>query len=347
MFDDLLGNFPIKNALTRMLETKAIANSLLFAGPEGIGKGLFALKVAENLLGRPNHPDLHILQPEGKVGLHSIQALRRLSEEVYMAPFQGEWKVFIIHDAERMLPASSNALLKTFEEPAKDALIILLSSKPTALLSTVLSRCRKIYFSPLDEGEITTYLQSKHGLGLDEARRFAYLAQGSLGKALRLIQGSSDKGRTLLLQQLAQGKIRNYKALSELIEVLEAEVEHSKQVLEEEIGALTETEGLTAPQKEMLQKELDGALTMRLMHEGENLFQTCIEWFRDMQLISVNGNRTLLIHRDYENELEQAFHRGEIQPLEKVEKAVGFARLALERSSGFSFAMESLLLNIL
>lgn len=346
MFNDLLGNSEIKTALIRMLETKAIANSLLFAGTEGIGKGLFALKLAENLLGRPNHPDLHILHPEGKMGLHSIQALRRLNEEVYMAPFEGQWKVFIIHDAERMLPASSNALLKTFEEPAKDTLIILLSSKPTALLPTVLSRCRKLYFRPLDEGDISTYLQSKHGMGFDEARRTAYLAQGSLGKALRLMQGASDKGRTLLLQQLAQGKIRNYKALTDLVEALAAEVEGSKQVLEEELAAFTVTDGLTAPQKEALQKELDGALTMRLMQEGENLFQACIEWFRDLQLLSVNGNRTFLIHRDYENELEQAFHRGEMHPVEKVEKAVGEARLALERSSGFSFAMESLLLNI-
>lgn len=346
IFDPLIGNAEVKKALMRMVEKKAIGNSLLFAGPEGVGKGLFALKLAEALLGRKDHPDLHILHPEGKIGLHSIHALRQLSEEVYMAPFQGKWKVFIIHDAERMLPASSNALLKTFEEPAPDTLIILLSSQPTALLPTVLSRCRKLHFRPLEDGEIARFLQEKHAVGSDDARRTAYLAQGSLGKALRLLQGGGDRGRTLLLEQLAKGKFQNYKQLTELVEAVAEEVEHSKAALEEEINATTWTEGLTANQKEGLQKELDGALAMRLFQEGEHLFQACVEWFRDLQLISVNGNRSFLVHRDFENELEQAFHRGEIQPLETVEKAVKEARFALERSSGFSFALESLLLKI-
>lgn len=329
-----------------MVETRAIANSLLFAGPEGIGKGLFALQLAETLLGRPQHPDLHILYPEGKLGLHSIQALRRFSEEVYMAPFQGKWKVFIIHDAERMLPASSNALLKTFEEPASDALIILLSSQPTALLPTVLSRCRKLYFRPLEEGEIATHLQTRYQLGSDEARRLAYLAQGSLGKAVRLMQGATDKGRTMILQQLSQGKMRSYKQLAETVEAIAEEVEQSKQALEEELGKLVSTEGFNATQKEALQKELEGALAMRLLQEAEHLFITFVEWYRDLQLLLVNGNRNFLIHRDYESELEQAFHRGEIKPVESIEKAVGEARLALERSSGFSFALESLFLKI-
>lgn len=348
MFDHLLGNADIKNALSRMLETKAIANSLLFAGSDGIGKGLFALALAEALLGRSNHPDLHILQPEGKIGLHSIQALRRFSEEVYMAPFHGLWKVFIIHDAERMLPASGNALLKTFEEPAPDTLIILLSSQPTALLPTILSRCRKLYFRPIETDKIAHQLQEKHQIGGDEAKRIAYLAQGSIGKALRLLHGASDKGRKILLEQLSRGKARSYKELTEMVEALAEEVEHSKQALEGEISSLQGSlEGFNASQKEILQKELDGALAMRLLHEAENLFQICLEWFRDLQLLSVNGDRSLLIHRDYESELEQAFHRGELQPLEKVEKAITHARTALERSSGFSSSLESLFLHIL
>lgn len=347
MFEHLFGNEEIKRALIRMVETKAIANSLLFAGPEGVGKGLFAIALAETLLGHTNHPDLHLLHPEGKLGLHSIHSLRRFSEEVAMAPFQGKWKVFIIHDAERMLPTSSNALLKTFEEPPLDTLIILLSSQPTALLPTILSRCRKVYFRPIAEQEIAHYLQEKHRVGSDEARRISYLAHGSIGKAVRLLQGSTDKGRKYLLQHLSRGKMGNYKELNDLVEVLSEEIEQSKKVLEGEISSLQRgLEGFNANQKETLQKELDGALTMRLLHEAEALFQICLEWFRDLHLMSLNGKRELLFHPDYEGELEQAFHRGDLQPMAKVEKAIGQARLALERSCGLPSALESLFLHI-
>ena len=87
----------------------------------------------------------------------SLSLGREMCEKVYMAPFEAKWKIFIIEDAERMLPTSANALLKTFEEPAPNSVIILISDHPERLLPTVLSRCRKVHFqgeTPLNKGEI-------------------------------------------------------------------------------------------------------------------------------------------------------------------------------------------------
>ena len=62
--------------------------------------------------------------------------------------FQGAWKVAIVADAHRLNVAAANALLKTLEEPPPDSLIILLTSRPSSLLSTVRSRCQKVPFEP-------------------------------------------------------------------------------------------------------------------------------------------------------------------------------------------------------
>ncbi len=149
--------------LTKVLENGTLGNSLLFSGPPGSGKMEAALEVAESLIKDPRvrslmHPDLHLYQPEGKVGRHSIDSMRAFCHEVHLAPLESHRKIFIIDYAERMQAESANALLKTFEEPSLDSVIILISSQPERLLPTIISRCREVPFqrkeqqvSPLKE----------------------------------------------------------------------------------------------------------------------------------------------------------------------------------------------------
>jgi DNA polymerase III delta prime subunit len=68
--------------------------------------------------------------------------------EVSLPPFESPIKIFIFHDAEKMLPSSANALLKTLEEPPSDTYILLLTTNPGAIIPTIISRCRLIPFAP-------------------------------------------------------------------------------------------------------------------------------------------------------------------------------------------------------
>lgn len=135
------------NILSQMIASKQIPHALLFTGRRGAKLDEAARQFASDLIGKHPHPDVREYFPEGKTGMHPIQTLRKLTEEVGFVPYQAEWKVFIIHEAERMLPASSNALLKTFEEPSKRTVIVLLSHHPEKMLPTILSRCRKVEFT--------------------------------------------------------------------------------------------------------------------------------------------------------------------------------------------------------
>lgn len=88
-----------------------------------------------------NHPDLHIYLPEGKSQLHPIASIQQLIQEMAYPPFEAPRKIFILADAEKMLPSASNALLKTLEEPPSDTTIILLCKDSDQLLPTIRSRC--------------------------------------------------------------------------------------------------------------------------------------------------------------------------------------------------------------
>src|SRR5579871_2402997 len=166
-FCKLIGNELAKTALQYMAEQKSVPNTLLFYGPDGVGKSLFAIALAELLMGKEHahklaahtHPDLHIYLPEGKSAIHTMENMRKLIDEVALPPFEAPVKVFILHDAHQMLPYSSNALLKTFEEPSLHSYFILLTSALDAMLPTIVSRCRKVPFFPIPQTQIASLIQ--------------------------------------------------------------------------------------------------------------------------------------------------------------------------------------------
>lgn len=220
MFENLTGNQRVKEILRRMIASRRVPGSLLFAGEEGVGKKLFALELAKSLNCRqpvgheacnvcssckrimefalPSsddrdahkkivwsaHPDVGLARPYNRAIL--VDAMRDLEREANFRPYEGDARIFLIEDAERLNEAASNALLKTLEEPPHTSHLILLTSRPAALLPTVRSRCQTIRFSPLAPAEIESYLlaDKTRQLSKEDARLLAHAARGSIGRAL-------------------------------------------------------------------------------------------------------------------------------------------------------------------
>jgi DNA polymerase III subunit delta' len=193
MFGKIIGNEHVKSILEKMLKKQIVPNTILFQGLDGVGKSLFARDFAkmlilgddmkgENKIDHNSHPDFHEYLLEDS-NTHSIQSMRQMIEEIHKPPYEGRAKVFIIHDADKMLDASANAILKTLEEPNLDSYIILLSSSPNELLTTIQSRCFKLRFNAIEVNEIVKYLVNTCNKSDGVANYIAKMSTGSVGKA--------------------------------------------------------------------------------------------------------------------------------------------------------------------
>lgn len=180
------------------------SHAYLFAGPTGSGKRDAARALAAELLadGAPDpddarrraladpspHPDLVWLRPAGTQ--HLVDEVReRVIAAAFYRPFEGDRRVFVIEAADAMAEESQNALLKTLEEPASFAHVILISAEPAALLETVRSRCQRIRFARLGPQQVEARLASRASASESEPERraAARLAGGDTARALLLL----------------------------------------------------------------------------------------------------------------------------------------------------------------
>ncbi len=325
-FSALAGNDHIKRYLERAISSDNIAGSLLFCGPEGVGKHLFAVAFAKAVLraSQDEHPDLFYYQPEGKTGMHSIDTMRSFTREVYLAPFSAKKKFFIIDEADRMLPTSANALLKTFEEPPKESVIILICSRPEKLLPTILSRCQKLVFRPLTAEE-----QEVAGIVKDDAKE--------------------DPLKMLLLNALSDGSFKSYSRIVDAADMIAVKLE--KQLKEKELllrAELIDSIGdrLTASQKEGLSREIEGQLSRQKNALVKDLLLAVYSWHRDLHLLNCNGPKSLLMNPLHEEVLRQVLQSEELPSLHKTKKAVADALLSLERSTTLKICLENFLMQI-
>src|SRR3990167_7162485 len=198
--NDLPGHLEIKSGLNKFIQAKNLPSTFLFSGPKGVGKNQFALAFARELLQSTkqkldsgNHPDLRLYYPEGKSHLHTMQSIHQFIREVELSPFESERKILILFDADCMLPATANALLKTLEEPLDSSIIILTTSHYNEILPTITSRCFPIIFSSLSDSDLISHLLGAYSLQEDEARRIALCSQGILSKAELLAKRGEDR----------------------------------------------------------------------------------------------------------------------------------------------------------
>ena len=113
-----------------------------------------------------------------------IEQIRELISTVSLKSYFGGWKAVIIEGPDTMKKEPANALLKTLEEPPPNTVIILVTSNPSSLLPTILSRCRVVRFVPMAPAELAKLLETERSFTPEEALLAATLAEGRPGAAL-------------------------------------------------------------------------------------------------------------------------------------------------------------------
>src|SRR5215813_7799463 len=240
MFETFWGNPQVTQALEQMLAQDRLSQTLLFSGPEGVGKATLARRLGQRLLGRPelieqddlslpnnvelvstreklpadkrnddpllfaSHPDFVTFAPDGPLRVISIQQTRLLKERAQFLPHKGNRRVFLIDHVDRANEQAANSLLKTLEEPPPHLVVIMTAENAYDLLPTIRSRAVPFHFAPLSSEEIGEFVRAR---GLDQPQRRIALAAGSPGVAISLDLEVYDRrrGAMLVLLKVAAG----------------------------------------------------------------------------------------------------------------------------------------------
>jgi DNA polymerase-3 subunit delta' len=118
-----------------------------------------------------------------------IDSIRKFESKLARKPSLAHQKVGIINEAERMLPAVMDSLLKTLEEPSADTYLIVITDQPRFLPQTIISRLMRVNFGPLPETFISDYLREKLEQNHGKAELLTRFANGNLYNADLLIEG--------------------------------------------------------------------------------------------------------------------------------------------------------------
>lgn len=122
-----------------------------------------------------------------------IAVAREIKKSLSRKATERTTRVVLFHQMERMLAASADALLKLIEEPPKDTVIILTAERPESLLPTIQSRAQKVRLGRVPEDAVVGYLTEKYGLSEKRAKLLARISQGSLGRAIDMIEASEEE----------------------------------------------------------------------------------------------------------------------------------------------------------
>jgi DNA polymerase-3 subunit delta' len=205
-FFAIAGHRPVIDLLSRAVSRNTLPQSLVFAGPPGVGKRLTAVALAQALncehrqegalpadacgrcaactrIARGVHADVLVIEP-GDSGTIKVDQVRDAIDRAAYRPFEGRRRVVIVEDADALVPEAQNALLKTLEEPPPASVFVLLTARPDLLLPTVRSRCQRLRFGPLAASDVAGVLVRDHGFAEAEARAAAAASDGSVGRAL-------------------------------------------------------------------------------------------------------------------------------------------------------------------
>jgi DNA polymerase III subunit delta' len=224
------------------LSASRVPHAYLFVGPEGVGRELFAQRLATVLLCETirrnesgsvdacgtceacvrsadgSHPDLHIIyrelikqhpKPEirKRKGINlGIDVIRHfVIDQVARKPKMGRAKVFIVRQAETMADPAQNALLKTLEEPPATTFLILIAKTTDSLLQTVRSRCQTIPFGLLPSEFVKERLLAMNeNMDRDVAEFCATHAGGSLGDGQQLFDDNMMSFDLRLAESVSQ-----------------------------------------------------------------------------------------------------------------------------------------------
>ncbi|QDT12807.1 DNA polymerase III subunit gamma/tau [Planctomycetes bacterium K23_9] len=212
-FDELVGQDHVGRALKNAIETNRVGHAYLFTGARGVGKTSTA-RIFAKALNDPGGPtaspnnasdvalaidsgeDVDVIEIDGASN-RGIDEIRSLRANVGVRPSRSRYKIYIIDEVHMLTGAAFNALLKTLEEPPEHVKFIFCTTDPEKIPITVLSRCQRFDFAPVEVTKIVKRLKE-----IVEAEN-AQADEAALELIARRAAGSMRDSQSLLEQVLS------------------------------------------------------------------------------------------------------------------------------------------------
>ena len=155
----IIGHKNIIDGINKRYLNSSFSHANLITGEDGIGKSLIGMYLANKIMGKDDQTecvDIIKCYPSGTS--FGVDDIRNIIEEVNKKPYEGDKKVLILYNCEKLTQQAQNAFLKTIEEPPKGVYLILLSDSLDTILDTIQSRCQIYKLTPLSKDEILEYI---------------------------------------------------------------------------------------------------------------------------------------------------------------------------------------------
>lgn len=323
-FSKIIGHEHIISHLQNAISMDKVSHAYILNGPEKSGKMMIAEAFAQTLqcekggtepcmechsckqaMGK-NQPDIIYVTHE-KPNTISVDDVRtQINNDIVVKPYSSKRKIYIVDEAEKMNVQAQNALLKTIEEPASYAVILLLTTNADMFLPTILSRCVRLNLKAVPDEEIRAFLMKEYQVPDYQADVCVAFAQGNVGKAIQL--ASSDSFNELKNSALQLLKRLDDIDLYEMTEAVKQISEYKLQV--------------------------------------KDYFDLMMVWYRDILYYKATNDVNKLIFKDEVYDIKKQAAKSSYNGIETIIEALQKAQVRLNANVNFDLVIELLLLTI-
>ncbi len=303
-----IGHNKVIEGFMKRAESNTLSHAHLIVGRDGIGKSIladiFVSKILNKEVGKEHVDAIHYRNKRASMGVSEV---REIIEEVNKRPYEGDKKVIIIYDSEKLTAQAQNALLKTIEEPPNGVYILLLTTNLEIILDTIKSRCQIYKLTPLNKEEMIELIKSKHEVSEEKLLSLLAYSEGIPGRAERFLKDPE-------LQTL-----RNL-----IIDMI-------RDINNNEID-------VTIKYEKAFQNYKD---------EKEELLNIISTFIRDIILYKEINDKKLIINSDKSNEIEELIEMMSYRKLNGMLKYIEEARVNLKHNTNFSMTISIMLMGFL
>ncbi|BAH08405.1 DNA polymerase III subunit delta' [Clostridium kluyveri] len=309
-FYRIIGHDMIKSQIENSIKLNRLSHASIFVGEDGLGKSLFAEELAIKILGKNEIKryvdiiELKLFKNKKSIG---IEEIKYIIEEINKKPYEGDKKVIILYNSDKITETAQNAVLKTIEEPPKGSFIILLCEKLDGILDTVKSRCQIYKLNRLNSKDMKKFLNNKFpGLYEQELNSIMAFSDGIPGRAEKFISSS-------VLKEIRNITIKIFRKL-----------------YDEDIN-------ITLEFPNYLFKEKDN---------WEEILTCMLSYIRDVLIYKETGNSDLIINRDKFQELKAIGEMFSFNKLNAIIDIIGSIREKIDKNVNPTLVFDSMLMKM-